>query len=187
MIQRSSHRRCSIKIGALRNFARFTRKHLCQSLSNFIKNESLVQVFPCELWEISTNTFFTEHLRVTASGLLKPCLNSDLCFTSKTSGTAFLETPTNPLPVPHRKREKPFPQHFQTHQQHKSLNAYLFLDFELQQRKSKEFNNKRMREQLKRALKSYFFVTKKIKKQTSSVYNFLQPPIQSMSYRLKNG
>ena len=29
---RSSHRRCSIKIVALKNFAKFTGKHLCQSL-----------------------------------------------------------------------------------------------------------------------------------------------------------
>ena len=29
---RSSHRRCSIKEGVLRNFSKFTGKHLCQSL-----------------------------------------------------------------------------------------------------------------------------------------------------------
>ena len=29
---RSSHRRCSVKKGVLRNFAKFTGKHLCQSL-----------------------------------------------------------------------------------------------------------------------------------------------------------
>ena len=29
---RSSHQRCSIKKGALKNFAKFTGKHLCQSL-----------------------------------------------------------------------------------------------------------------------------------------------------------
>ena len=29
---RSSHQRCSIKIGVLKNFAKFTGKHLCQSL-----------------------------------------------------------------------------------------------------------------------------------------------------------
>ena len=31
-IFRSSHRRCSVKKGVLRNFAKFTGKHLCQSL-----------------------------------------------------------------------------------------------------------------------------------------------------------
>ena len=31
-IFRSSHQKCSMKKGALRNFTKFTRKHLCQSL-----------------------------------------------------------------------------------------------------------------------------------------------------------
>ena len=31
-----------------------------------MKKETLAQVFPCELCEISKNTFFTEHLRATA-------------------------------------------------------------------------------------------------------------------------
>ena len=30
---------------------------------NFIKKDSLTQVFSCEFWEISENTFFTEYLR----------------------------------------------------------------------------------------------------------------------------
>ena len=34
---------------------------------NFIKKETLAQVFFCELCEISKNTFFTEHIRMTAS------------------------------------------------------------------------------------------------------------------------
>ena len=34
---------------------------------NFIKKEALAQVFPCEICEISKNTFFTEHLWTTAS------------------------------------------------------------------------------------------------------------------------
>ena len=34
---------------------------------NFIKNETLAQVFFCELFEISNNSFFAEHLWVTAS------------------------------------------------------------------------------------------------------------------------
>ena len=36
---------------------------------NFIKEETLAQVFFCEFCEISKNTFFIEHLRVTASGI----------------------------------------------------------------------------------------------------------------------
>ena len=51
---RSSHRKCSIKKGILKNFAKFTGKHLCQSLF-FI------------FWRNFKNTFFTKHLRGTAS------------------------------------------------------------------------------------------------------------------------
>ena len=34
---------------------------------NFIKKETLTQVFSCKFCEISKNPFFTEHLRTTAS------------------------------------------------------------------------------------------------------------------------
>ena len=34
---------------------------------NFIKKETMAQVFSCEFCEISKNAFFTEHLRATAS------------------------------------------------------------------------------------------------------------------------
>ena len=71
-ISRSSHQRCSIKKGVLRNFAKFTGKHLCQSLffnkvaglrpATLLKKETLAQVFSCEFYEISKNTIFTEHL-----------------------------------------------------------------------------------------------------------------------------
>ena len=39
---------CSVKKGALRNFAKLTVKHLCQSLflNNSIKKETLAQCFP---------------------------------------------------------------------------------------------------------------------------------------------
>ena len=30
---------------------------------NFIKKETLAQVFSCEFWKISKNTFFVEHFR----------------------------------------------------------------------------------------------------------------------------
>ena len=53
----------------LRIFTQSTGKHLCQSLFfnkvaglNFIKKETLAQVFSCEFCEISKNTFFIEHL-----------------------------------------------------------------------------------------------------------------------------
>ena len=81
---KSSHQRCSIRKGILRYFAKFTGKHLCQSLffnevvlnkvagslaCNFIKKEALAQVFSCEFSEISKNTFFIEHLRAAASNI----------------------------------------------------------------------------------------------------------------------
>ena len=48
-------------------------------------------MFSCEFYEIFKNTFITEHIRATASGLVKPCLNSDLYSISKTPGAALLE------------------------------------------------------------------------------------------------
>ena len=57
----SSQRRCSIKKGGiLKNFTKFTGKHLCQSL---YFNKVMAQVFPKEFGEILKNIFFTEHLR----------------------------------------------------------------------------------------------------------------------------
>ena len=53
---RSSYHSCSIKKCA-RNFTKFTGKQVHQ-----IKKGTLAQVFPCEFYEISKNTFFTEHL-----------------------------------------------------------------------------------------------------------------------------
>ena len=59
---------------------KFTGKHLCQNLffnkvagaaCNFIKKESLAQVFSCEFCEISKNTFLTEHFWATASFNIK--------------------------------------------------------------------------------------------------------------------
>ena len=66
---RSSHQRCSLRKGVPRNFAKFTGKHLCLRLffnkvaglrhqaCNFVKKESLAQVFFCQFCEISKNTF----------------------------------------------------------------------------------------------------------------------------------
>ena len=59
----------------LKNFAKFTGKHMCQSLFfnkvagglHFIKKETLAHVFSFQFCEISKNTFFTEHLWTTAS------------------------------------------------------------------------------------------------------------------------
>ena len=54
-----------MKIGVLKNFAKFTRKHLCQS-PFLIKLQTLAQMVSCEFCEIFKNIFFTEHLWTTA-------------------------------------------------------------------------------------------------------------------------
>ena len=68
---RSSHRRCYLKKGVLKNFAKFKGKHLCQSLF-FNKVAGLSMQFYQKrgsdtICTISKNTFFTEHLRASAS------------------------------------------------------------------------------------------------------------------------
>ena len=68
---RSCRLQMFFKIGILKNFAKFKRKDLCQSLffikvaalqaCNFLK-ETLAQVFFCEFYDFFKNTFFIEHL-----------------------------------------------------------------------------------------------------------------------------
>ena len=80
---RSSHRSDSVRKGVLRNFANFTG-NTCARVSffiklqtsepqacNFIKIETLAQVFSGEFCEISKNTSFKEHLWATVSVLFK--------------------------------------------------------------------------------------------------------------------
>ena len=77
---RSSHRRCSVRKGVLRNFAKFTGKYLCQSF-------------------VSKNTLFTEYLRATASVSydgLELSLTQDLLRIPKNL-TGFEPTTTNLL------------------------------------------------------------------------------------------
>ena len=64
---RSSHQRWAVRKGVLRNFVKFTGKHLCQSLFFNKVAETLAQAFFCEFSKIFKNTFFVEHLRATAS------------------------------------------------------------------------------------------------------------------------
>ena len=53
----------------------------CWNACNCIKKETLAQVFSCEFYEISKNTFFTEHLRTIASEWLLDSSNSPtLCY-----------------------------------------------------------------------------------------------------------
>ena len=61
---RSSHQRCSIKKGALRNFAKFTGKHLCQSLFfNKVVNFKVATLLKKRLWHRCLPVNFTKFLR----------------------------------------------------------------------------------------------------------------------------
>ena len=66
------------KKGVIKNFAKFSRKHLswtlllnkitkCLRSATFLKKQTPTQVFFCEVCETFKNIFFTEHLRATAS------------------------------------------------------------------------------------------------------------------------
>ena len=58
----SSHWRCPVRKDDLTNFAKFTRKYLHQCCNaqacNFVKKETLAQVFSCEFCQICKNNFF---------------------------------------------------------------------------------------------------------------------------------
>ena len=68
-IIRSTQRRCSVKKRYSYKFHKIHWKAPVPGLqaSNFIKKETLAQVFSCEFSKVSENTFFTEHLLATAS------------------------------------------------------------------------------------------------------------------------
>ena len=60
---RSSHRRRSVKKSVLKNFAKFTRKHLC----NFLKKKTLAQVFFVNFAKfLRTSLLQNKHFRTTA-------------------------------------------------------------------------------------------------------------------------
>ena len=61
LLFRSSHQRCSLKIGVLKNFAKFAGKHSCQSL---FFNKVVGFLFKKRLWR-------TSFLQVTASDFLQ--------------------------------------------------------------------------------------------------------------------
>ena len=61
---RSRNQRCSVRKSLFRNLAKFTGKHLSQSFffvrlqdCNFVKKDTLAQVFSWEFYEILKNTF----------------------------------------------------------------------------------------------------------------------------------
>ena len=85
-LDRSRHQRCSMKRGVLRKFAKFTgntffrvsfliKLHAC----NFIKKETLAQVFSCEFCEFSKNTFFIEDLLTNAAVYTFSLYKNKLC------------------------------------------------------------------------------------------------------------
>ena len=55
-----------------------SQENTCASACNFIKKETLAQVFSCEFCGISKNIFFTEHLWTTASELHRMLSNSEI-------------------------------------------------------------------------------------------------------------
>ena len=78
----ASHQRCSIKKGVLKNLAKFTGKHLRQSLflnkkrpATLLKKETLAQVFSCEFCKIFENNFLQN-----ASGRTASAVSNCLCF-----------------------------------------------------------------------------------------------------------
>ena len=85
VLARSSHPEVFCKKGALRNFIKFTGKHLCQSLffnkvadlrlATLLKKRLWHRCFYCEFCEISKNTFFDKTPLVAASDLLSRYLS----------------------------------------------------------------------------------------------------------------
>ena len=83
---RSSHQRCSME-KVLLEISQNSQENTCARVSfliklqalacNFIKKETLAQVFSCKFCKISKNIFFTEHLWTTASDEL--CYNFYYC------------------------------------------------------------------------------------------------------------
>ena len=69
-----SHRRCSVKKGALRNFAKLTGKHLCQSL--FFNKIGLQLYLKRRLWHRCFPVNFQEHLFLKNTGCFRPKLKS---------------------------------------------------------------------------------------------------------------
>ena len=74
---RSSQQRCSVKKGVLRNFTKFTGKHLCQCLffnkvaglrpASLLKKRFWHRCFPVNFLKFLRTPFFAEHLWRTTS------------------------------------------------------------------------------------------------------------------------
>ena len=70
------NRRCSVRKGVLRNFEKFTGKHLCQSLffsCNFIKKEILARCFPANFAKFLRTPFLQNtFVRLLLKYLMRP-------------------------------------------------------------------------------------------------------------------
>ena len=67
---RSSHRRCSIKKGVLRNFTKFTTpvpESLLNKVATLLKKRLWHRRFPMNSAKFLRTPFFTEHLQTTTS------------------------------------------------------------------------------------------------------------------------
>ena len=81
-------RRCSVKRGVLRNFGKFTGKHLCQNLFlDKVAGQWHSQVFSCQFSKISNNTFSHGAPLVAASDHGKSKLPNGISRTSKRKDT----------------------------------------------------------------------------------------------------
>ena len=87
---RSSHPDVFCKKYVLRNFTKFTGKYRKPETCNFIKKETLAQVFSCEFCKISKNTFYYKTPLVAASELLDLSIEI-LTFITRTGEHILLE------------------------------------------------------------------------------------------------
>ena len=87
-LNRSSRQEVFCKKGVVRNFAKFTGKHLCQSFNKVagwpatVLKKRLTQVFSCEFCKLSKNTFSYRTCPVAASYLTwrKPFSNQKIIY-----------------------------------------------------------------------------------------------------------
>ena len=85
VVVRSSHRRCSVRKGVLRNSAKFTGKHLCQSLffdkvvgpraATLLKKRLWHSCFSVNFAEFLRTPFLTEHLWWLLPCKVNSCIN----------------------------------------------------------------------------------------------------------------
>ena len=64
---RSSHQRCSVKRGVLRNFTNFTGKHVSLRPATLLKKRPWRRCFPVNFAKFLRTFFLREHVWTTAS------------------------------------------------------------------------------------------------------------------------